>query len=377
MLTILPNRKNVLMLSYIDYPYYVGLSKRISGIAKVLSMNGIAVRVLAPIVRSKEIIVDPDAQGVSVMRIDLRRFRDSNNIWATLLQWLLFNATASIIVLQYCIRNQCLIQYQSTFSAVPALMAKFFLKATVAGDDVVLVHPVIDALVLKLTDFVSTPSKATYSLAKQYGTPVVYIPNGVAGKKFNRPKTQKPTLLFVGSLSFNQNLQAVENIIKVATELDKTGLDFDVLIVGGPLSYVQNLSNNSIVKKGKVKFTGQVSYEKLVEFYAHSSIGLLPFFTENPLLGGQRIKTLEFLANGLLVISGIEGVNGISGLKPGEHYLSAKSIDEMCSIIIDTITSPEKYCEIALNGAGYVNKNCSWQALTKEYVGQIHNILEG
>jgi hypothetical protein len=46
------------MLSYLDYSYYVGLSKRITGIAKALSSNGVTVEVLAPIACSEVVVTD-------------------------------------------------------------------------------------------------------------------------------------------------------------------------------------------------------------------------------------------------------------------------------------------------------------------------------
>lgn len=52
------NSKKILMLSYLDYPYYVGLSKRITGIAKALSSNGVTVEVLAPIAHSEVVMTD-------------------------------------------------------------------------------------------------------------------------------------------------------------------------------------------------------------------------------------------------------------------------------------------------------------------------------
>ena len=353
----------------------MGLSRRISGLAKVLTTNRIKVKILAPIARSNVVFSDNTSENFVIQRIDLRRFRSKNpeKFTSNFIQWLLFTFAASIQVIKDFTKNRCLIQYQSIYSALPALAAKLLLGARIVGDDIVLIHRFIDTLVLRLTDVVITPSLRTYSFAKRLRRFTLYIPNGVEHGLCKRQVSDlKPVLLFVGALSFDQNLKAVENIVRIASDLNENGLTFEVVIVGGPLSYAENLINHPIVKKGKVKFVGRVSNDKLTELYSSSFIGLLPFFQLTPLLGGQRTKALEFFANGLLVISGPEGVGGIDGLEPSKHYLLANSLDEMCTIVAECLSEPEKYRNIATAGASYISENYSWETLTTDYISFIH-----
>ena len=109
------------------------------------------------------------------------------------------------------------------------------------------------------------------------------------------------------------------------------------------------------------------------EIYSSSRLGILPFFQDTPLLGGQRTKALEFFANNLLVVSGPEGVKGINGIKPEKHYLLANSLDDMCTIMNKCLSEPEKYQNIATAGARYVSENHSWETLTKDYISFIRN----
>jgi glycosyltransferase involved in cell wall biosynthesis len=102
--------------------------------------------------------------------------------------------------------------------------------------------------------------------------------------------------------------------------------------------------------------------------YASSSVGLLPFFDDIPLEGGQRTKALEFFANGLLVISGPEGVKGIYGLESGKHFLIGTSVDVMCNLIEQCLSKPRKYAGIAVSGRQYISDKYSWSCLTKDYV---------
>jgi len=372
-------QKEILIISYLDYPYSAGLCTRITGLANVLAGTGVKVGILAPIARGDFQLPEKEQRNnYCVERINLIRFtaRNSGDFGPRLLQWLIFSIVASFKVAKNFIKSGSLIQYQSTYSAIPALFAKIFLKAKIIGDDIVLINPFIDVLILKLSDVVVTPSLRTYSFAKNLRTFTLYVPNGVEQNLCERRSSHlKTKVLFIGSLSFDQNLKAVENIIKITSRLDKKMLTFDVIVVGGPLTYVEHLINHPIVQKGKVTFVGQVSNDKLTELYGSSLIGLLPFFSNTSLKGGQRTKALEFFANRLLVISGPEGVKGIHGLKPGKHYLLVNSLDKMCAIIDKCLSEPQKYQNIATAGASYISENYSWETLTKDYVGLIQGSI--
>ena len=75
--------------------------------------------------------------------------------------------------------------------------------------------------------------------------------------------------------------------------MDGAGQEFTISIVGGPLTLASELMKDPIVKKGRVKFLGQLSFEELSELYVSATVGILPFFQDIPLAGGQRTKALE------------------------------------------------------------------------------------
>ena len=362
----------LLMISYLDYPYPAGLCTRITALAKILVRNGIKVNILAPITRGDKNLPEREQRdGFVVTRIDLKFYNSTGNFALKLLQLLIFSIIASFKVSKIFVKKGPLIQYQSIYSAIPALFAKTFLRAKIIGDDIVLIHPFIDILVLKLTDIVVTPSLKTYSFAKQLRKLTLYVPNGAEKKVFTKSTLDIPRILFIGSLSFDQNLKAVENIVRIASKLDEYGLTFEIIIVGGPLTYAKHLVTHPIVKKGKVIFVGIVSDEQLTNLYSSSLIGLLPFFYDTPLTGGQRTKALEFFANGLLVISGPEGVKGIHGIEVGKHYLLANSIEEMIEIIKNVLLIPKVYQNVADEGQKFILERYSWEMVSKDYVSLI------
>lgn len=369
----------LLIISYLDYPSYEGLSRRISGLANVLNSNGINVKIIAPIARNESVLDDDVSSKISVQRVDLRRFqsKNPNNLLSRLVILLFFSLISSFIVVKDVIKYGYLIQYQSIYSAFPALVAKFILGAHIIGDDIVLVNPFLDASISKLTDTIVTPSVRTLSFSNELGLDTLYVPNGVQGTSSENSYSRLTSkLLFVGSLSFSQNFIAVNDILEISSLLDEN-ISFEVLIVGGPLDCVKNLLNHPVVKQGKIKFFGRVSKVRLNHLYSSSYLGLLPFFKDTPLLGGQRIKALEFFANGLLVISGPEGIKGIDGLLPNVHYLLVNSVEEMVDAIKKCLKNPEYFFDLAKSGSNYVLTTYSWESLTNEYVDFIKNLTCG
>ena len=198
--------KNITLISYIDYPYYVGLTRRISGVSRVLLAKGINVKIVAPHARSCVVLNDGFSKNVRVKRFNLRLFGNEEKFMAKIMQWLLFSFFASFVSIKDVIRNRSIIQYQSLYSAFPAVIAKMITRATIIGDDIVSIHPTIDLLVLKLTDCVSTPSFRMYLYAKKLGKCAFYIPNGVEQNKNSSLEISKniSRLIFIGALTFDQ-----------------------------------------------------------------------------------------------------------------------------------------------------------------------------
>jgi len=379
----------VLLVSYYDFPFYAGISKRIEGMLHVLTHHNVFVSILSPLFhRDKPFCSNKYRWNIEYVDLRWLRALGHESKPVKFLAALIFSFLAFLKIARKK-RQYYLIQYQTMYSAIPAILAKIFLKATVIGDDIGLLHTnrqppylwilrAIDMAVLKFTDIVITFSLVDYKFIKQKfkSKKILLIPNGVIVspvKTLIRKKRVK-ILLFIGNLTFTHNLIAVNNIIKIAECLAKRRKDFKMLIVGGPLSNVSHLMKHRMVQMGIIRFLGYVSEEVLKDISASAYIGLLPFFHDTPHFG-QRTKALEYFANGLLVVSGPEGVKGIRGLEAEKHYLVANSLDEMCKIIEMCLSEPEKYQKIATTGARYISEYYSWENLTKDYINLIRNLL--
>ena len=384
---------NLVIVSYLDFPYYEGSSKRIEGLIHVLKSYGIHVTVICPLLRRTQ--ASPEYEG-TVSYIDLRRLKAHQCPKAGKF---VLNSIFSILavnkLIHWSAERNIVIQYQDLYSSIPVITAKLLKRGKIIGDDIVPLHfdegrlhpsftsffQFLDLTLLKFTDLIVTASPKAYSFIKNSnlkGKSVLFFPNGVisSDKKIaisTAPKTQKKSIIFIGTLSFDQNLQAITNMFEVIRRLkEKTG-DFEMLVVGGPLHCASHLFNDGLVKEGTIRFLGYVSNKELAYIYDQAFIGLLPFFKETPLCGGQRTKALEYFSHGLLLVTGPEGIKGINNLKIGEHCLVAYSIAEMTEILYDCLSNPTKYTSMSANGLRFIESAYSWEAISKNY---IKNLLE-
>ncbi len=110
-----------------------------------------------------------------------------------------------------------------------------------------------------------------------------------SGKKY---KNKNPYFLFVGSLKKGKN---VPNIIKgFLLFLEKTGKDFDLIIVGGDKWFDEQIEKNN----SNIKFLGNSSDEKIRSLYEGAVAFVSPSFYE-----GFGFPMLEAMALGCPVIS--------------------------------------------------------------------------
>jgi glycosyltransferase involved in cell wall biosynthesis len=273
-----------------------------------------------------------------------------------------------------------MIQYESLYSAFPALVATILLRKKVIGDEVILmsretksplryVLHALDRSFIRMTDYVVTSSTSAEALIREWfpKKPVCVVMNGVepVKRRENSPPRDRHELIFVGSLSSAENRTAVANVLRLAELLERKEIEFHISVVGGPWSYATPYLEDSLVTRGRVTFKGNVKGSDLQDLYSKASIGLLPFFT--PSYGGQKIKALEYLAHQLLVLSGPYGF-GHLGITAGTHYVEATNVVEMSERAANFISHSAAYPQIAEAGRQLVERQYSWESTSKPYV---------
>jgi glycosyltransferase involved in cell wall biosynthesis len=77
------------------------------------------------------------------------------------------------------------------------------------------------------------------------------------------------------------------------------------------------------------------------------------------------------MACGKLIISTPEGVEGIIGLIPNEHYMLAGSVQEFPDIIFSIRQSPAEIKRISKNARQFVLDHYDWRATMTEFADRL------
>jgi len=269
------------------------------------------------------------------------------------------------------------IQYESIYSFIPALIATLLFKIKVLGDDIgfyikkAFVHRIMEALILKYTHYIIVTNPELYSHISNLGKKAILVQNGLTPEKFDLYKKIFKRIVFVGALTYKENINAIKVIAQLSKMLIKSNVDYEILIIGGPRVIVKKI----LSENRNIKFLGFLEENYYKEVLKSAYIGLLPFFHKEE-LGGQRIKALEYLSHGILTVSSFEGVRGIQGLKANEHYINVSCIDELCDKIKEILKEPMKYLNIAKKGREFVINNYAWSKTTIPYVELIKSLCE-
>jgi len=367
-------RPNMLILSYLDHPSYIGMSKRIKGIIKVLEMENISISVLCPIfLYSWRARANKDYYNY----IDIRFLQKmgTTRLLTRLLALLLYSFFALLKIVKL---KPKIIQYQTLYSSVPAILAKYLTRSVIIGDDILwdnlCTHGILRSffmILLSLTDIILTPSMRVKNYIKKVfpAKLTLYVSNGV--DEVSQISMPTNRAVFIGTFTYSENLKALERIVRVSEHLKKCNINFEIVIIGGPLHLISSFIRND----ENLLFAGIVSESELEKIYSSSFIGLAPFFAE--VTGGQRMKCLEYFAHGLLVVSGKAGVDGILGVRDGIHFIFVNSEVEMMEKLKNIFREPNKYVEIARAGRSFILTNFSWRKVLEDYVRMIKELLSG
>jgi glycosyltransferase involved in cell wall biosynthesis len=210
-----------------------------------------------------------------------------------------------------------------------------------------------------------------YTHIRNLGKKAVLVQNGVTPEEFDLSKKIFKRIVFVGALTYKENINAIKVIAQLSKMLKKSNIDYEILIIGGPRIILKKiLSENK-----NIKFLEFIEENYYKEVLKSAYIGLLPFFHKEE-LGGQRIKALEYLSHGILTVSSFEGVRGIQGLKADEHYINVSCIDELCDKIKKILKEPIEYLNVAKKGHEFVINNYAWSKVTVPYIELIKSLCE-
>jgi len=189
--------------------------------------------------------------------------------------------------------------------------------------------------------------------------PVLVIPNGVDLRTFvpsGRSKAEEPTLLYIGSMDYYPNIDAVRFFFETMFKpIQQAVPNVRVQIVGhDPPSEIQRLARHP-----GVEVIGTVPDVR--SYYDQATVLVVPL----RLGGGTRLKIVEAMAMGLPVVSTTIGAEGLD-VHPGEDILIA---DDAASFVENVLRllSDSKLRERIVDAGRLLARRYDWTELTKPY----------
>lgn len=212
-------------------------------------------------------------------------------------------------------------------------------------------------------------------LLKRDGDAVIHvIPNGVDTAFYAWESAQTaekeahgscPTLLFVGSMDYHANIDAVSWFVQdVWPMLAREFPTLEFTIVGrNPSAFVQALAS------ARVHVTGTV--DDVRPFYSHAFAVIVPLRVG----GGTRLKILEAMAAGVPVISTRLGAEGLS-VEDNRHILLADSREQVAFAVKSLLQHPKFRSQLTEAARALVVNQYDWVGLGRRLMGVYSDLVQ-
>jgi glycosyltransferase involved in cell wall biosynthesis len=198
-------------------------------------------------------------------------------------------------------------------------------------------------------------------MRSRFGVPEVdVVENGIAGAFFSGAQASQREpghVLFVGSLEFRPNLDAVRLL------LDQV---FPAVRAREPSARLSIVGRNPppwlaerVRKEQGVELHGNVPDVR--PYLARALVMAVPLRVG----GGSRLKILEALACGLPVVSTRVGAEGLC-LTPGEEIQVVERVEEMADVLVRCLREPEAALAMAEKGRRVAYERYDWGPLANK-----------
>jgi len=214
---------------------------------------------------------------------------------------------------------------------------------------------------VNLCDGITTTTINDMNQLKAMGckTPIAHIPFGINVSRYTPVQSTEPdTLFYIGALDWLPNLQAVEWFLKEVWPKLQTELpNIKLHIAGRNMPY--SLKNGGYTN---VVFHGEV--DNALTFMNTYNIMLSPLLAGS----GVRVKIIEGMALGKVIISSSVGIEGIE-CSFGKDALVANTPEEFCGAVKQLIQNPEFTKELAHNARAFALANYDIQKIVEKLIG--------
>ena len=191
------------------------------------------------------------------------------------------------------------------------------------------------------------------------------VPNGVDCEALTaRPAPpDEPRLLFVGSLDYSANVDAVSYLARDILGRLPAGVTVDV-VGSNPRRAVHRLAEES----SRVRIVGQVP--DTTPYWEHARAFVVPLRVG----GGTRLKILEALARGVPVVSTSLGCEGL-GLRVGEDLLVADLPAEFAAAVSRLLEDDDLCRRIATGGRATVEARYDWRTIGDAFEASVAAVV--
>lgn len=187
------------------------------------------------------------------------------------------------------------------------------------------------------------------------------VVNGVDCEYYAKvsPDRYSRRLLFIGNYEYGPNLDAMEwaldHIMPKVWAIDPMVR----LTIGGfglPQDWPQRWGDPRIDWLGFVPDLRTVQKEAAI-FFAPLREG-----------GGSKLKVLEAMAAGLVVVTTAQGVSGLKVVN-GTHYLGCEDAHGLALLLVEAVADPNRLASISDAGRAYVRKAHDWSVAAAQLEG--------
>jgi len=189
-------------------------------------------------------------------------------------------------------------------------------------------------------------------------TPVKVIPNAVCPAALLSESSGTNTLLFVGTMSYPPNADAVRFFCKQIFPLIRQRVpDVKLCVVGlEPPPEVRALE-----ALGNIVVTGEV--EDLTEYYRQAQVVIVPMRAG----AGTRLKILEAMALGRPVVSTSVGCEGLA-VRHGEHLMVADQPADFAGQVIELLANHEQRRRLCQRARRLVEQHHDWNVIGEQFL---------
>ena len=225
----------------------------------------------------------------------------------------------------------------------------------------------LEKKIFNTVNVATTVSKQeSIKIKKLYGATPYIFPNGINTKRLkltkkylNKFKLPKKFILYCGSYLYEPNREAIDILInQIMPSLVNSYPNLKLVLTGGGITFKKSwLLNLGIIKKNKMIYA-----------LKKSTCTVVPIMSGY----GSRIKIIEALMLGVVVVSTKQGIEGIDYNKKVKPPFVTNNIKEMTNITKKILLSNKLKKKSVKNKNKYI-KLYSMEILTKKFYRYINN----